>query len=119
MTIPKDARLAAILGDRPFMVDYPAMIGQAMGGREFFAEIEAQFIHRVGRALGLAWVVPVCNRGVTHIRVTNKNQTSKYKIEFNKLNDGNEVSYTTVHVEDNLSLSQLREVYDRETINAD
>lgn len=42
----------------PFHVDPPALIAQHMGGREWFFEIEARAIHRIGIFLGLGWRLP-------------------------------------------------------------
>lgn len=117
MKIPKDERLAAILGDRQFMVDYPAIIGQAMGGRDFFFECGAYAMHRVGRALGLGWRIPASKRGTNHVKVTHTGN-NKYEIEFLKTELTNDELWSVpVHREIGVHISKLREVYDRETID--
>jgi len=52
--------------------DPPRLIQRALGGGEFFFEIGARAIHRVGLVLGLAWRLPFgeAARGIDFVRVT-------------------------------------------------
>lgn len=52
--------------------DPPRLIQEAMGGREFFWEIGAKAVHRVGLSLGLGWRLPFgeARDGVDFVRVT-------------------------------------------------
>lgn len=117
--LPKDARLADILGEREFMVDHSRMIGEAMG-REFFRELEATFIHRVGLRSGLGWKFPAAKDGIDFVRVVAQGPvetTTSYHMLFGRQLDSNVLTVYTQCVRHDVPLHRLRQVFDEETIN--
>lgn len=117
----KNPRLDEILGGQTFMTDHAAIIAQSMGGRDFFVDIDSHTIHRVGRAAGLAWLVPTCKRGVNYVRVVARvagRKDSRYSMLFGVITQMNEtIVIESKHSEENVPYDKLREVYDRETID--
>lgn len=120
MTVPKDPRLADLLGDRHFIVDHSRMIGDFMGGREYFAYIDATLIHRIGLRAGLGWKIPPAKGGIDLVRVTaqgNPDTVDLYTLQFLKTVEGNIDYAHEVSIVKNVEVQDIKRVFERETIN--
>lgn len=112
--------------------DPSSQVGKAMGGREFFFNVDARRLHRVGLMRGLAWLLPFgeARDGIDYIRITiREGGCGTYDVSFGRMRDRREgidvyaslenpFSIEQIRMVEGVHPSKLREVYDRETINA-
>jgi len=53
----------------PYPTDPSAIVSRAMGGPEWFFDIEARYIHRVGLMKGVGFEFPPADRGINYCRI--------------------------------------------------
>lgn len=120
MTVPKDPRLADLLGDRHFIVDHSRMIGDFMGGREYFSYIDATLIHRIGLRSGLGWKIPPAKDGIDLVRIVaqgDPDTVDLYTIQFLKTLGGNIDYADEILIVKDVEVQNIKTVFERETIN--
>lgn len=101
----------------PYHVDPPALISQAMGGREWFFETDARSLHRIGIFLGLGWRLPRYVQrpdGIDMVRVLANPIYGTLDLQFLHCGDRPPEEAEAVRGVGGLAYAQLRETYERE-----
>ena len=103
--------------------DVPKAIGEAMGGRQFFFEIGAKAIHRIGLFKSLGWILPFgeAKDGIDQIRIT-EDCSGALSMQFGKFtpSNGDALSeFTLIGEITGLGYPDLRTTYDQNTRRED
>lgn len=119
----KDRPLSESMTNPEFFRDPPREVARLMGGRPFFQEIQAQWLHRVGLFGGLCWCLPYsgASKNINYTRVTLEEGGKTFQMMFGKVNTlSNYIPDTIEEVKTitGVAASKLREVYERETVDA-
>lgn len=98
--------------------DDPRDIATAMGGREFFFNIGASRVHRIGLFKGLGFSIPKgeSTRYIDFVRVHREEGKTTFSIEFSIMTEDNlGFNYQQIAKREGVPIRQLANVYQEET----
>lgn len=94
--------------------DRPAKISHAMGHREFFQDIDASAVHRIGLNAGLGWRIPgIRPDGIDYVLVMAGKSSGLFDIQLLHCGDRPPGEAELVNRTNDLTYAELRPAYDR------
>ena len=117
--LPTGKKIPDCLSGRPIFFDPSSDVGDAFGGREWFWETSAAFVHRVGLMDGLGWEYPTSDKGLNYVRVyQGKNPRGFYDMVFGiRIREANELVIAEVVRREGVPKASLRDVFLEVTVS--